>query len=690
MGSALSGAMSIRAEDAAAEASRFSLRTSFFSSSYNMDTAAPKRPQFQPPPPPPEAAAAATHTRFIPQQPQQQPPPPQPTSAPMWKINVQNGIVCPLAPTQTPHTAPTSLSLSFNSINGSKTSQTANPPPIKAYAHETIASMSRLSNESLLKSHHLKPEASTAAKNRTLPSGYLSGGDMNVGSQAEVMRLSATIDTLNSQLSSQSERLQRTEGSLVRANRSMTSERAISNARLVRLQADVQKLLTREDSIRDGALAQARMEQESAPPGPSFGEVAKQAEEHDAQMTKLSACLTEITGERDSLATDIENLKEDLGRSLAEAAETRLASEAVELSSLASSTAERDEMNTRVSLMTESLDAKTKENIDLVETLSVKQQEYEAIKLELSAATTTHTDVDVQRLMDENGRMSLEVERLASEAAALSSLASSTAERDEMNTQVSLMAESLDAKTKENTGLVETLSVKEHEYEAIKLELSAVSSSQTAAAAAAAVHTEVEVQRLRDENGRMRLEVERLADEAVATATKAAEAAAEAEQFASCCHSPKLPPDDDDDDDYDDYDYDDDHPYVFDSHKIQKVVFDKEPPPLRSRCASAATTLHPVESRISSKMRTLAQGSCFGIATINPMINSRLTRAIFDTGFAPAPFTGVQVETPPHVKALIGAVSKDISAACIKRRRAYLAATGMTDDEIEGNISSFS
>jgi hypothetical protein len=138
----------------------------------------------------------------------------------------------------------------------------------------------------------------------------------------------------------------------------------------------------------------------------------------------------------------------------------------------------------------------------------------------------------------------------------------------------------------------------------------------------------------------------------------------------------------------DESDGDDDDMSLTTARKVQTVLFDSVPAAVRARCSSTDRTVHPVESRISSKMKAVGHGTRLGLATVNPMIQYRISRAAFDTGFASST-TDAASAPPPHVAALIGAVSKDISTACIKRRRQYLTAAGMSEEEIEGELSSF-
>lgn len=550
-----------------------------------------------------------------------------------WNLNVQAGVLHPPTPTHTSHMPTTQpLSLSFNSINGSS----YKPPALQnaqntAFANnnstrDAIASLSRLSQQQKQqRAVETHVHAGAVSQSRTLPSGYLSGGNLRMEAQAEVMRLSATIDTLNSQLSSQSERLQRTEASLVRANRSMTSERATSNARMLRMQTEVKELRAREGTIREATLAKARLETQSASTS-SFEEVAKRAEERDNEMTTMSSRVAELSNERDALSKDVVQLKAQLDESITKAAAAAAASQEAAESSMLSA----KEHDTNMSCIADSLGAKTKENAALIETLAQKEAEYDAIKLE----------------------------------------------RDTLSQQKNAAMEATGAAPETDTSriLIDTLREKER-----------------------ALDSKVEL--LRGENDRMRVEMERVTTEAAAALLQAQQAQ-EAQQAKQthlafgCYHSTESERMDDeempewkmDESDGDD----DDDMSLTNARKVQTVLFDRVPAPVRARCSSSDQTVHPVELRISSKMKTMKHGVRMGLATVNPMIQYRITRASFDTGFASSSTTDASAPAPaPHVAALIGAVSKDISTACIKRRREYLTAAGMSEEEIEGELSSF-
>lgn len=236
------------------------------------------------------------------------------------------------APTA-PATSGTALTFSFNSINsqrGGAAQQQQQQQQLKArQTQETLQAIARIAQQqrSQPAPTPMMPTAPTngGAGAHTLPSGFLNGGNQHVDAQAEVMRLAATVDSLNTKLGSQAERLQRTEASLVRANRAMTSERATANARLLRMQNEVKELKSRETSLRENALAQARRELQKT--DAAFNESVKRAEEFDAKLTTLQDTIQALTAEREALSKQITGLTVELKQSTARAAgaEARLA-----------------------------------------------------------------------------------------------------------------------------------------------------------------------------------------------------------------------------------------------------------------------------------------------------------------------------------------------------------------------------
>lgn len=288
--------MSIRVEDAAEEASRFSLRTSV------LGTAAPTAPTAA-------RLATAPLQRSQPHAIAFTVPPQTAQVAQMAHAGYAGyGVAAP----------PATQMLSFNSLVTRPAQATAAPaghplvrdPLAAARALEAISHAQRR-GVAAATTHAAAPLTALIGGNRTLQAGYISGGSMRDDPRAELMRLSATVDTLQNQLGAQTERLQKTEASLMRANRSMTSERAAANARLVRMQTELQDARARETKLRETAASQ--MLRDTVPSQPSFNESVKRVEEFDALISKLKEDLQVGATERDALAAKLSALTEQHG-----------------------------------------------------------------------------------------------------------------------------------------------------------------------------------------------------------------------------------------------------------------------------------------------------------------------------------------------------------------------------------------
>lgn len=138
-----------------------------------------------------------------------------------------------------------------------------------------------------------------SADGRVLPSGFVSGGSANAGAQAEVMRLTAKLDALQSQMAAQSERLAKTEASLVRANRTMTSERATANGRLLRMQTELTDLRSKEAKLREQTAT--RIFADPSRTQSNFESSVKRVQEFDAKISSLTQSLANLSAERDAL-----------------------------------------------------------------------------------------------------------------------------------------------------------------------------------------------------------------------------------------------------------------------------------------------------------------------------------------------------------------------------------------------------
>ena len=85
---------------------------------------------------------------------------------------------------------------------------------------------------------------------KMLRAGYLSGGSTGGSAGPEIMRLNGVIDDLQTKLRKNGERLGATEQSVARGNAALQSERATSHARIVALAGEVKQAQQREAQVR--------------------------------------------------------------------------------------------------------------------------------------------------------------------------------------------------------------------------------------------------------------------------------------------------------------------------------------------------------------------------------------------------------------------------------------------------------
>jgi len=317
--------MSIRPEHAAREAGRFSLRKAFLG---RTDVDAPQQnPQeatlihnAQAPATLLNVGAPFQQTRFVPT-----------TAGPcvfdQRPVGFQN------------------KGLTFGSIVGHKTGcgAAAKEPPTQTdgMSSTAIEAMRKISEmqkngamgqhdtfraERMLKSVHLEGKGNGFTRDRVLSSGYINGGTTQTDASAEVMRLTCLVDSMNGKIAMQSERLQRTEASLIKANQAMTSERAIHNGRMLKMKSDVKELKTSEAMIRDKLSYHT---ESKAKETASFEYAVSVSEKIDEKMQAYEARIAELTSQLSELHSANLNSKQVSDVSKAERDDicTRLASE---------------------------------------------------------------------------------------------------------------------------------------------------------------------------------------------------------------------------------------------------------------------------------------------------------------------------------------------------------------------------
>lgn len=717
--------MSIRAEDAAAEASRFSLRTSLFGS--GAPETAPTHAM--------HPSAAAVAYGHMPQSHHQS-----------HQLHQQRQAASPLASmmqtahraeatTTAPPRAPPHFSLSFNSVIGQGPGGHGNTGNTHSNAHAgapssnqksmeaTLQAIARISEENRLRASDTRRMASAPITalgapsdgTRTLPGGYISGGNTRIDAQAEVMRLTATVDALNGKLVSQSDRLQRTEASLIRSNRAMISERATSNARLLRMQNEVKDLRSRESTVCENALAQARREVQKS--DASFCELAKRAEAYDTKLSALEERVRTLSGEKASLSARVEELVANLEQSAVrvDAAEAKLTAYAVD-------TPGKEEDMTRLS---QSVEAASTAKNELAARLADTEAKHAAVLIELDAARvgaesareavaqsdSAHEDVRKQ--------LHAEVEGLLSRNDALQ------ARLDEI---VSFpIANDCDAPC-HTDGVSGEVHIGEESREDLESRLIALDAQIGEALSELDTCSGIEASKCYKRTGRLTKQRHTIQTElkkrpplhedtpqtphTAATMVQSLRAELDASQASLRvvgapigCYS--LADDDDwesrqstiewwmdrlkDDETGVDSDERDGATGTCKSPE-SSLVFQSSPSKLQSRCALGAQSQHPVACRIGASMARYGHGKRLSSCRVNPMSLYRLTRAKLDTnamGATGAMPTGNGGDIPADVAALIEAVSKDISDACLRQRSSYLATTGMSDSEIKNELSVY-
>ena len=365
------------------EASRFSLRTTFLGQT---DAPTHAAPQYA------VASVAQPQTKRLavahaPQPPLHAPHPPQPPP-----------------PTQ-PRAPPT---LTFSLISGkpatATAAQSANHPSMTPHAMETmrkLAEAQRMQQQAAPTAtvhsapmHRLAhiPQANNAQ--RVLESGYIHGGSARTDATAEIMRLTALVDSLNAKLATQAERLSRTEASLVKANRTMTSERATHNGRMLKMQGELKEAKASESKLKEKLASDTSFKTAKVA---NFEESVRRAEEIDARFEKYEnetqrlqaelATASALTQETNAKLSALQTERDALSTQSAE--HERLLQEATEARDRAV------EESSKVSMAVEGSMAELKLRLDCVEMEKEKlMADHEAA---VSTARAAHDALDEQK-----------------------------------------------------------------------------------------------------------------------------------------------------------------------------------------------------------------------------------------------------------------------------------------------------
>ena len=305
--------MSIRPEEAAAEASRFSLRSAILGMS---DRAGPASKPTSPTQQQLATASSRLNTQLNPMNSKLMTNARASLQSGQFRaataIPIQMTMQMPV-PAPAPVPAPTqatiqSSALTFGSIVGSNNVHQLKTNAPNQHSIQAMNKIAEFQRASVCNHAPVAPvnSASTsgALAQRVLKPGYVNGGTVKTESSAELMRLAALVDSLNSKVSSQAERLHKTESSLIRANNAISTERASHNARFVRMQADLKSRKDSEIKLRTyvgelEAISSQKLQKIS------FEDAANQAEQFDQKLSNIETQLCKMAEEKNLLANEL-------------------------------------------------------------------------------------------------------------------------------------------------------------------------------------------------------------------------------------------------------------------------------------------------------------------------------------------------------------------------------------------------
>jgi hypothetical protein len=267
---------------------------------------------------------------------------------------------------------------------------------------------------------------------RMLPSGYVSGGSLGADSHSELLRLNGIIDSLNEKIKVQSQKLDRTEASLMKANQQITNERAAGHTRLMKANEHIRKLTENEaklksiaNTIRDD---QARSDETFKKSLQKFQEsennIIMQQKQLDVASTaneKLSDELAALNFELSRLSTERDAANKALEESTAKRKaleESSVQSDAFSTSSLNEVKAELEASWVETRAVREELESK---RVEMGASIEALVQERDSLKAKLEEVTKSLGD-EMSVLKNENQLKDASVTSTVSEKHALSSL----------------------------------------------------------------------------------------------------------------------------------------------------------------------------------------------------------------------------------------------------------------------------
>ena len=530
---------------------------------------------------------------------------------------------------------------------------------------------------------------------RVLPSGFLSGGNVAAGAQAEVLRLSAKLDALQTHLSAQSDRLLKTEASLVRANRTMTSERATANARLLRMQTDLTDLRSKEAKLRDQATK--RIFSEPKRSQSSFESSVERVQEFDAKISNLTQSLANMSAERDALT---KQAREACMR--ADGSATVAAERGVALQTLQDSHAHLLQSHTALK---EKLDSATAHQGVLLERIESSNTEAEvtaaslqsrldelvlrlaATKLERDAATSARTElqeqIDAASAAGDDLAVGAEVE-VTTEAhantdlydAACANIEALTARVDALVYENQALKETVDdlstsALSGENELLTEKASVASTAAESLRHELDTLTHQHDE------LRRELQQQQCLDESIATDAPAANVADPMdVCNAVEATHTAAEEGSVAMAtdgCVVAEAPPD---------MLNLIDTPVEGVSCTVNAPVMVFATPKQRVVCSKVrrARIPHKLANVIGA---TTAFGE--GVQKSLPWTAENLLTSTDASGT-----NGLKTAPHPDVQSLFNAISADVRTSFLQQRQKYLRASGMDDSSVALQMERFS
>ena len=141
------------------------------------------------------------------------------------------------------------------------------------------------------------PVVEAGRQSQVLEAGVLHGGASKLESMAEVMQLKASAEQLEQKLATNREKLAKTEASLLRANRTLSSERAMSNGKVLHLKGELEKQ-RQATAAATAAVAVAHQQQVESPTAVKKMDFAEKVRDAEAQLElkdKIESLQTELT-----------------------------------------------------------------------------------------------------------------------------------------------------------------------------------------------------------------------------------------------------------------------------------------------------------------------------------------------------------------------------------------------------------